>query len=229
MTTRGLRGSRRGRPSSFTPSVQRRILQALRRGSTLKAAAQSAGISQYTLNNWLRRGESAGPNHPDEEEATYALFWADCDEAQRATLRERLRAAASAWQQGRRKVARAPGASRFRPAVTRTPADKPGISPKERKRFHDLLDLVYVLLHDPPLIDEQRKLLDAFLDDLDDPERACMDFKALANRQGVSRQTIYNWVRRGILPGPIRVPGTNIVWWPLEVIEDFERERAGTR
>ena len=46
----------------------------------------------------------------------------------------------------------------------------------------------------------------------------------LRTRWGVSRQTIYNWRREGLLPKPVRL-GPNVVAFALEDIERFEAER----
>lgn len=43
------------RPSKWTPAVRERILDALRCGNVRRAAAQSAGISEDTLERWLKR------------------------------------------------------------------------------------------------------------------------------------------------------------------------------
>jgi predicted DNA-binding transcriptional regulator AlpA len=43
-------------------------------------------------------------------------------------------------------------------------------------------------------------------------------------RWTVTRTTLHNWRRRGLLPAPIRI-GPNVVGWPVEEVEAFERER----
>jgi predicted DNA-binding transcriptional regulator AlpA len=48
--------------------------------------------------------------------------------------------------------------------------------------------------------------------------------KDLAERYGVSRQTINNWERRGFLP-PRKRYGPNCVAWDYETIIEFERSR----
>jgi transposase len=44
-----------GRPSKRTPEREKRLLDAIRAGSTRKAACAYAGISDETLANWCRR------------------------------------------------------------------------------------------------------------------------------------------------------------------------------
>ena len=47
----------------------------------------------------------------------------------------------------------------------------------------------------------------------------------LMARYGVSRQTIYVWRRRGILPPAVKL-GPNVIAWSPESIAEFERQRA---
>jgi predicted DNA-binding transcriptional regulator AlpA len=47
---------------------------------------------------------------------------------------------------------------------------------------------------------------------------------ALVERYGVSRQTIYEWRRRGILPAPVRI-GPNVVAWSDVQLAEFEASR----
>lgn len=47
----------RGRRTKLTPEVQAKVLEHLRRGFTLKAAAIHAGVTQQTFFYWLRRGQ----------------------------------------------------------------------------------------------------------------------------------------------------------------------------
>jgi hypothetical protein len=58
-----------------------------------------------------------------------------------------------------------------------------------------------------------------------DPNRERPRPRDLVARYGVTRQTLNNWRRAGILPEPIKVG--NVVFWLKESIEAFERERAG--
>lgn len=46
----------------------------------------------------------------------------------------------------------------------------------------------------------------------------------LRRRWGVSRQTLANWRKRGLLPAPIKL-GLNVVAWRLSEIERIEAER----
>ncbi len=56
-----------GRPTSLTPGIQEKVLQALAVGNYRKQAAAYAGIDDSTLRRWLARGR----NHHD---APYASF-----------------------------------------------------------------------------------------------------------------------------------------------------------
>ena len=49
----------------------------------------------------------------------------------------------------------------------------------------------------------------------------------LMSRYGVSRQTIYAWRRRGILPAAVQL-GPNTVAWDPRAIEQFEKSRLKT-
>ncbi len=46
----------RGRPTKLTPDIQDRICAHIRNGLTREHAAQSCGISAFTLRQWLKRG-----------------------------------------------------------------------------------------------------------------------------------------------------------------------------
>jgi predicted DNA-binding transcriptional regulator AlpA len=48
----------------------------------------------------------------------------------------------------------------------------------------------------------------------------------LARRYGVSRQTIWTWRRRGIIPDALQI-SPNLIGWPPDVIEQWEHERPG--
>lgn len=50
---------RPGRPTKFAPKVVKKLLKALRNGATYTAACSYAGISYYTFNKWLKKGEQA--------------------------------------------------------------------------------------------------------------------------------------------------------------------------
>lgn len=47
------------RPSKLTPDAQAKIVQAIQMGSTYELAAQYAGISYDSFNNWMNKGEKA--------------------------------------------------------------------------------------------------------------------------------------------------------------------------
>lgn len=44
-----------------------------------------------------------------------------------------------------------------------------------------------------------------------------------AARYGVSRMTIWRWVRQGIFPAPVKI-GPGCTRWPLERLEAHEQE-----
>lgn len=46
----------RGRPTTLTPEIQEKIIQAVRAGNYLETAAAYAGVPKNTLHDWLRRG-----------------------------------------------------------------------------------------------------------------------------------------------------------------------------
>lgn len=62
-----------GRKTLLTPDVRAQIISALASGAFKKHAANAAGVTERTLNNWLRRGE--------EGEEPYASFVAEVDTA----------------------------------------------------------------------------------------------------------------------------------------------------
>lgn len=148
----------RGRPSRFRLDVRRRIIESLRRGTPLKVAARDAGVSYYTVNGWLRRGE-------DMRGVAYRRFAKAC---QLAITKARVARVEQVWAARRARTVE-PKKRMVPPArrtVSRTSADGALLTPIDRRRFHELLDLAYVLIHDPPPIAKQRKLLDSFLDQL---------------------------------------------------------------
>jgi hypothetical protein len=51
-TKRGA-GKRVGRPSSLTPAVQARIVQAVETGATIEVACRAAGIGKTTFHRWM--------------------------------------------------------------------------------------------------------------------------------------------------------------------------------
>lgn len=48
-----------GRPSKLTPEVQERLVSAIRQGLKYDTACALAGISYYTMRNWVIAGEGA--------------------------------------------------------------------------------------------------------------------------------------------------------------------------
>lgn len=52
-----------GRPSKRTPTVEERIVEAIKQGMTYKLAAQYGGISYETLRNWLKQGEDGNEEY----------------------------------------------------------------------------------------------------------------------------------------------------------------------
>ena len=47
-------------------------------------------------------------------------------------------------------------------------------------------------------------------------------------RTGVSKQTLYRWIREGRFPRPARL-GPNVVGWPSDELEKWEQERKRER
>lgn len=59
----------RGRPSKFTPDTQQKIAQAIQMGATYEIAAQFAGITYDTFNEWMKRGAANEKDYSDFFEA----------------------------------------------------------------------------------------------------------------------------------------------------------------
>ena len=57
----------------------------------------------------------------------------------------------------------------------------------------------------------------------EDLEKKYLRKKDLARRYGVSEAAIYNWVKMGKLPEPMKFHGMKL--WPLELIEHLDLER----
>lgn len=83
------------RPTKLTKDVQKRIVQAIKLGSTYKLAAQYGGITYKTFNEWMKLGE-------DSEEGDFSEF---CDAIKKAEgeavtkwLRTIEHASADSWQ-----------------------------------------------------------------------------------------------------------------------------------
>jgi hypothetical protein len=84
------------RPYKLTPEVRQRLLDALRKGSTRKAAAESAGIGYSTFRGWLAAGRS-------EPEAGLSALLADIKRAEAEAVVAAVdiigkAAAGGAWQ-----------------------------------------------------------------------------------------------------------------------------------
>lgn len=72
---------RTGRPTSLTPEVSARIIQAVRAGSYISHAAEFAGVHRDTVYGWLERGRAERTRlandpkaKPDPDAAVYAEF-----------------------------------------------------------------------------------------------------------------------------------------------------------
>ena len=50
--------------------------------------------------------------------------------------------------------------------------------------------------------------------------------KELAERWGVGKSTIYDWVKVGILPPPRKL-GCKLARFPIETVEMFEKQKEG--
>lgn len=90
-----------GRPTSLTPEVADRIVQAVRAGSYVSHAAEYAGVHRDTVYGWLERGRrehariAKDPKgRPDADEAAFAEF---SDRVMRAEA-EALIEAVAAWK-----------------------------------------------------------------------------------------------------------------------------------
>ena len=69
-----------GRPTSLTPELGTTLVECARVGMLLQGCADRAGVTRYTLDNWLKRGQDAseqleqGQPVPDTEHAYVDLF-----------------------------------------------------------------------------------------------------------------------------------------------------------
>jgi hypothetical protein len=63
-----------GRPTTLTPEVEEKILDALREGNYRSAASRSAGIDWGCMRSWIRKGNAG--------QEPYAAFVARCKEAE---------------------------------------------------------------------------------------------------------------------------------------------------
>lgn len=89
-----------GRPSKFTPEVEKTILNKLGEGLPLKYAAHSAGISYDTLNRWINAGHSL--NKAGEVSEPLALFCTAVRQAEASAVSKHVgninKAADENWQ-----------------------------------------------------------------------------------------------------------------------------------
>lgn len=58
----------KGRPTKLTPEVRGQILAKLRNATPLAIAAESCGVSRFTINEWMRRGEDRDGAGRDDSE-----------------------------------------------------------------------------------------------------------------------------------------------------------------
>lgn len=72
-----------GRQSKLTPEVHKKVVDAVRAGAFLSVAAQYAGISQGTLQGWMRRGRECTSR--SGKDAVYLTFLEDVAEAEAAS------------------------------------------------------------------------------------------------------------------------------------------------
>jgi hypothetical protein len=79
-----------GRPTSLTPEVSTRILDIIKAGGYVEAAAQAAGVSRSTFHAWFDRGHPDGvvtdPEKPDErvrrkDDEPFRVFRAKVEQA----------------------------------------------------------------------------------------------------------------------------------------------------
>lgn len=96
-----LMAKRTGRPTSLTPDVSARIIQAVRAGSYIKHAAEYAGVSRESVHGWLARGKterdrltSDPKTKPDPDEALYLEFFHSVTRAEAEAVIE----ACAAWK-----------------------------------------------------------------------------------------------------------------------------------
>lgn len=82
-----------GRPTKFTPDVRRRILEAIRLGSTYDHAAAYGGLSDEGLRKWIRRGNDIAAQMeadeafvPNDEEMAFVDFVDQLKQAEGAAV-----------------------------------------------------------------------------------------------------------------------------------------------
>jgi len=83
--TQGARPKRRvplpvGRHTKLTPEISKRICDAVRAGNFISVAARYAGVSEYTVHQWISRGRGEHQTLPAS--AIYVQFVRDLDEAE---------------------------------------------------------------------------------------------------------------------------------------------------
>ena len=103
------------RPTSLTPDVHARIVNAVRAGAFWREAAAFAGVSHHSLYNWVERGKAelerreAGAE-PDMHEDVFAEFFDALTRAESEAIIEAVahwkRAAAVDWRAAKEWLAR---------------------------------------------------------------------------------------------------------------------------
>ena len=79
--------------TKFTPRARRIVLEYLRDGTFKSTAAEAAGISPNTLENWLLRGES-------EEKGAYRQFYVEFKQVEAAVKRDYIQCILTAAHKG---------------------------------------------------------------------------------------------------------------------------------
>ena len=83
--TQGARPKKRvplkvGRQTKLTPEVSKRICDAVKAGNFISVAARYAGVSEYTVNEWIQRGRGEHPKLAASP--VFRQFTLDLDEAE---------------------------------------------------------------------------------------------------------------------------------------------------
>lgn len=65
--------SKTGRPSKLDAERKKKLFEALKRGATIAVACQSAGVSDRTVSEWIRRGEGRDRRKSTKEYAEFAV------------------------------------------------------------------------------------------------------------------------------------------------------------
>lgn len=87
------KGGRRGRRTKLTPEVHEIIIKAIRLGSSYRAAANYAGVSEDALYEWLAKGRETGRQ-------PYARFADDFEKARAEAVLRRIKRIEEAAQSG---------------------------------------------------------------------------------------------------------------------------------